>query len=208
MDNKLVPENNDGKNTDFHHNETLATEAAAKDCFRRASKRLLNPPVWQKLVGTLSAAFVLTDSRGVTAERLAMVNDYIKIDIPGPGNAAGNGVDWVKVEMIEAPVTGVSADESLGIRLRATAAPEGTVATAHFFKDTTTSSFIITRKANLVTAAYFGRNEKANTSTGNMGNNLRNALVAAGAAAGLSELQWKTLLKALLEPEIGETSES
>jgi len=62
---------------------------------------------------------------------------------------------------------------------------------------------LVSRNNNEVTASYYGRNETPNTDTGNIGTNVRNALVAFGAFAGLSELQWNSLIKAFLEPEIG-----
>ncbi|XZF12419.1 hypothetical protein ACTHGU_11550 [Chitinophagaceae bacterium MMS25-I14] len=204
MNSQLIPENIKGKNTDFKHVVTFENEHAAGDCFRRASKRLLNPSLWHELVGALSASFTLTGEDGEPVRRLARENDHISIIIPGPGDAAGGGEDWVKIELIDNEIKEGAATESIGMRLRACADPRHSGgATAHFFTDTATSTFLITREGNKVTVGYFGRNEVPNTETGHIGNNLRNAIVAAGAFIGLSELQWNGLIKAFLQPEIG-----
>jgi hypothetical protein len=71
--------------------------------------------------------------------------------------------------------------------------------TAHFFHDGATSSFIITRKDNVVTASYHGRNELPNVNTESAADNVRNGVVASGALLALSELQWAALLKGLLK---------
>ncbi len=55
----------------------------------------------EQLSGKATADFELRDSHGKEEHRLARVNDYFKIDIPGPRSAAGDGYDWVKVEAIE-----------------------------------------------------------------------------------------------------------
>lgn len=204
MKEELLPDNNKGKATDLTRSVSLDTEDAARDCFRRAYKRLLNPPVWHELTRNLGASFVLTDANGNTADRLAQEQDKIRIDIPGPGNAAGGGYDWVTVEKIEDHANPNLSIESFGMTLRAAAAPNhNNGQTAHFFKEGATSTFIIERNDKTVTASYFGRNEVPNTHTGSIPNDVRNALVAIGAFAGLSELQWGALIAAFLQPEIG-----
>jgi hypothetical protein len=72
----------------------------------------------------------------------------------------------------------------------------------HFFEDLATSTFVIERIGNPVTARYYGRNELPNTETSEKKDIIRNAIVATGAAAGLSELQWSALLKAFLKEEL------
>jgi len=70
---------------------------------------------------------------------------------------------------------------------------------AHFFKGNATSTFIIRRRGKEVTASYHGRNELPNVATNDKTDNVRNALITSGAMAGLSELQWHTLIKAFVE---------
>lgn len=201
----IVPANIKGKNTDLQHSVTLPTREEAVKCFNRAHKRLLNPPLWHELCGVLSASFMLIAEDGYDPHRLAEVDDYFRIDTPGPGNIAGNGYDWVRVEAIEDETNAEGEEESFAIRVRASQNPDNkkTTDTAHFFEQSATSSFVITRAGNEVTAFYHGRNELPNTHTDKTTDNVRNALVAFGGFAGLSEAQWYALIKGLLQEEIG-----
>lgn len=202
--NQLIPDNKRGKATDLDHSVPLPDREQALDCYKRACKRLLNPPVWHELSGALSAHFVLTNEKGEEQERLLQEDDYIRINIPGPGSAVGDGFDWVKVEMVEDKTDPAAEEESIGLKVRTCDNPTSKENdTAHFFQQDATSSFIIHRRGNTVTASYHGRNEVPNTKTDKTTDNLRNALVATGAIAGLSELQWSALIKGFLAKEIG-----
>ena len=200
MENKLVPQGEIGKSNNLQHEITFDTVDFAKIAFERASKRLLNPILWHKLAGTASAEFEVTDSQGALQKKAVDTGDYIKIKILGPGSNIGDGYDWIRVEKIENITPINDDDEYCGLKLRASSPPFNNE-TAHFFKETATSSFIIQRKTKTVTASYHGRNEVPNTSTGNTIDNMRNLMVAAGASAGLSELQWIALLKGFLKDE-------
>lgn len=95
-------------------------------------------------------------------------------------------------------------DHAMGMLLRASDNPHGQVKdTAHFFTETATSSFILTLEGKTVTVSYHGRNESVNDETHSVKDNIRNSIIAAGARAGFSEMQWMSLLKGLLEAEIG-----
>lgn len=198
----IVPENTTGKAVDLQETVTEPTLEDAINTFNRACSRLLNPPIWHEVAGALSAEFELQTAEAQSVERLAQVGDYLKIDVPGPGPSAGDGYDWVQVEAVEEN-TFPEAAASFAIRLRACADPlhreEGT---AHFFKDTATSTFVVKRNDNTVSVSYHGRNEVPNFE-GNITDKVRNTVVAAGAAVGLSELHWKSLIKGLLAKEIG-----
>lgn len=204
MEHAIIPARTIGKNTDLEHDVTLDSREEALNTFKRACKRLLNPPLWHKLGGSLSAEFNLTAADGKEQNRLAEEGDHFRIDIPGPGSSTGDGYDWVKVEVIDDKSDALGEMEIFALRVRASSNPnKGTDDTAHFFQDTATSTFIIERNGNKVTASYHGRNETPNTKTDKTSNNIRNSMVALGAAVGLSELQWMALIKALLEDEIG-----
>lgn len=202
--NTLIPENIKGKPVDLNASVSLATREEALDCFKRAYKRLLNPPIWHELSGALSGEFVLVNDKGQEQERLAQVGDYFRIDIPGPGGYLGRGFDWVLVEAIEDKANPDAEEESVGMKVRACENPTGNEKdTAHFFESDATSTFIIRRKETTVTASYYGRNEIPNTNTDKQTDNVRNTLIALGAMAGLSELQWSALIKGFLTKEIG-----
>lgn len=198
----IVPENVAGKAVDLEESANEKTPEDAVNTFNRACARLLNPPIWHELAGALSATFELKNAEGQGVERLAETGDFLRIDVPGPGPSAGDGFDWVKLEAIEEN-TIPDAAASFAIRLRASSPPqEGKAITAHFFDETATSTFVVQRRENTVTVSYHGRNEVPNTD-GKLSDKIRNTLVATGAAIGLSELHWKSLLQGLLAKEIG-----
>jgi len=192
-----------GKAVDLESSVTETSTGEAIDTFNRACKRLLNPPLWQELAGGLSASFSLKSPDGNDADRLAQINDYLQIDIPGPGPSAGNGYDWVKVENI-AEQADPDSDESMSITLKPAPNPgQPGKGVAHFFAEGASSTFIVSRKGNTVIVSYHGRNELPNDEEVSYPDKVRNTIIAAGALAGISELQWNALIKGLLQKEIG-----
>jgi len=204
MENTLIPSKHQGKNTDLQESKTLPNRERALDCFKRACKRMLNPPLWHKLAGKASAEFRVAGHHGEEEHRLVESGDFLRIDVPGPGPSSGNGYDWVQVELIDDDTNSNAEEESMGMKLRASAEPGNEKnGTAHFLDSDATSSFIIRRVGNTVTASYYGRNERVNASTDHVVDNIRNSVVALGAFAGFSEMQWSALIKAFLQEEIG-----
>ena len=193
-----------GKPNDVEFSVTLFSRESATKCFDRAAKRMLNPRIWHELAGWASAHFLLVGPNGKVVNRLAEGGDYLRIDIPGPGPGAGAGYDWVKVEMLEYHKDPEGDQEWIGMQVRPCGEPgkPGSEA-AHFFQSDATSTYIIQRDGEKVTASYHGRNEVANTSTNRALDNIRNAVVAAGALVSFSEVQWAALSKGFLAEEIG-----
>ena len=195
----MIPPQQHGASKDLKHSETMYDVDDAEELFLIAKERLLNINHWQELAGEAGAKFTLCDTHGHELHRHAHKGDLIRISIPGPGNAAGSGDDWVLIEAIQYDDYPDENGESIAIMVRPTSAPTNDKnATAHFFNPAATSTFIIQRTDNIVTALYKGRNEQPNTQTGNIINDARNALVATGAVIAGSALQWGSLLKALL----------
>ena len=196
----FVPQQIKGKAVDLEEAVTENSTGEAMITFNRACKRLLAPHTWHQLAGVASADFKLSGTGNTTGQQnQASINDYFKIDIPGPGPAAGDGYDWVQVENIKENAD-PSAEESLGMTLRASINPDKpSEGTAHFFKDGATSTLIIKRNGTVVTASYHGRNEEPNSRDVKLKDKIRNTLVSIGALGGISELQWTSLIKGLLE---------
>lgn len=195
----LVPGNKQGKQNDLEAAIEMATEEAAVNLYKDACDKMLHPGMWRSICGDTGAAFGLTDIDGALLNRPAETGDYIRINIPGPGPATGEGYDWVRVATIESASDEQEGDEACGMQLKPASAPVNRVeGIAHFFDSGASSTFIIRRRGRHVTAAYHGRNELPNVGTGNVADNIRNAIVASGALAGLSELQWQMLLNAFL----------
>jgi hypothetical protein len=194
--NPAVPDQHEGKSVDLEESVTAPNIDEAKRIFSIGCQRLRQPASWHEVAGTLSA-FFKPDKDNPDAS--IKENDYLMIDLPGPGNVAGEGHDWVRVTSI-AENKDPDAEESLAITLETSQNPHNPAeGVAHFFNEGSTSSFVIKRNGNNVSASYHGRNELPNNKEVNLTDKIRNSLVAIGAMAGLSELQWKSLLKGFLK---------
>jgi hypothetical protein len=194
----IVPEQIKGKSVDLEESMELDSVKEAKEVFNRAAERLFHPLSWHELAGTLSA-FFKPDKSASSAGKKIKEGDYLMIDLPAPKPAAGDGHDWVRVISVSRQAE-KDAEESAGVTVAASVNPhQPEEGVAHFFDEDATSSFIIKRQGNKVTASYHGRNEKPNTSDVSTGDKIRNSIVAVSAMAGLSELQWKSLLKGFLK---------
>jgi hypothetical protein len=91
MGNELIPVNIKGKPNDLEFSVTLDSIDQARHCYMRGVKRMQNPNIWHDLAGWASASFKLVGTEGEELLRLASEGDYIRIDLPGPGPAKGNG---------------------------------------------------------------------------------------------------------------------
>lgn len=199
---QAIPPQEDGGKKDIDHTITAADENDARKLFMIGRNRLVNVNHWHEYAGSLSATFRLTDAHGNEVDRTAERGDLFKIDLPAPGSNEGRGYDWVRVESVEDKSNPNGADELLAIRVRPCPSPqEKGENVAHFFKEQSTSSFILERHGNKVTAAVYGRNEVPNTDTSNVVDKVRNAVVGAIAIAGFSNIQWKNLVKGIIETE-------
>ncbi len=196
MENDLIPLAISGKNIDLEYKHHYPDSLSVHTAFQEASKRLLNPACWNSLAGDLSAKFAVFHKNNDASDSSIQEGDFLQIDIPGPGPAAGKGYDWVRIAKIDED----GKNNSIGLQLVASPAPneDDSEQAAHFFRSGASSTFIIQRNNLTITASYHGRNEKANTQTGKMLDNIRNALVAFGAVIGVSEIQWKKLLEGFL----------
>lgn len=194
MNDHPVPLQQKGRQSDtFEKIEAADSETAAR-VFQEARRRLLDVSNWGSISNGLSASFTLTDDEGHEKQEPPVKGDHFRIDIPGPGPAAGNGYDWVRVELIEE-----HPGRSIMIRVRPSVDPGKKEGTAHFFNQEATSSFIVRREGNTVYAQVHGRNELPNTEGENIADRIRNILTGLSAGAGLSKIQWRKLVKGILE---------
>jgi hypothetical protein len=193
----VVPPKSDGPSKDFSETRSFSTVEEAEDFFVKAKERLLRPDEWHKLAGALSANFVVCNAQGYSQNRDVRTSDLLKIHVPGP---AGLVADWVAVEALTYDDFPDEQREVVAMRVRPASSPD-TVGdkTTHFFDDAATSSFIIERKQNLVVASYHGRKELPNPEGESVLRTARNVLVALGGLIGFSDMQWKALLKGLLD---------
>lgn len=202
---KSIPEHSKGIKTNTESSVNFDDLISAKDGFMEAKKRLMNISCWHDLAGESSAVFELANSEGKVIDREPELGDYFKIKIPAaPKASTGEGFDWVKIELIESDKDESLDTESFTIRVRPASNPENQdTDTAHFFSEEATSTFMVKRNGNTITAGIYGRNEKPNLEAESLLDKARNALVAFAAAIGLAKFQWQKLLDGI----VGEAKE-
>jgi hypothetical protein len=195
-----IPAQHRGDRSDITEHLDTSTPRQAHSTFVEASRRLLNINDWKDLSGPLSAGFVLTDNEGVKLDRAPKPGDFIRINIPGPGPATGDGYDWVRIESIDDKPNPAGKEESLAMRVRPVASPVNNERdVAHFFDDAATSTFMIERKDLRVVASVHGRNEQPNKDVERPVDKMRNTVVANVATSGIAARQWTMLTKGILK---------
>lgn len=194
----LIPEQNEGAEITAEADVELQNKEQATAFYKEAKQRLLFIHSWQKIAGWLSADFQLTDEHGNEVDRPARKDDHFRIDITGPGSKAGGGYDWAKVEDIKEVNT--EDVDSIAMQVRPASNPQTANANvAHFFSKGSTSTFVITREQNKVTASIYDRNIEANEETNEPADKFRNAVVGLGAKHGFSKMQWQALVQAFIK---------
>lgn len=197
MENK-IPQQQEGGHSDTVSDKQFSTAEDAKQFFETVKKRFLDVNHWELFAGEEKAEFSLFDANGYAKTSEPQEHDYFRINIPGPNNKTGEKFDWVRIEKIEHKEN--SDEESVMIRVRPCACPHNSEeATAHFFDEDATSTFIVKREGNKIYAEVHGRNEKPNTENLGIVEKIRNTLVAIGGILGGSKFQWKSLTEGLLK---------
>lgn len=168
--------------------------------FKLLKERFFAVNQWKSYCGEGFADFKLYDDEGNEVVRTPQVRDFIRIDIPGPGEKAAKGYDWVEITDICFQEDNIS--ESIMITCNPSKDPEDKHSKhiAHFYSAKATSTFMISRTATHLKAAVYGRNEAPNFNAGLI-DVVRNLMVAAGGMIGVSKIQWKKLSDGFLDFE-------
>ncbi|MES2874080.1 MAG: hypothetical protein V4708_10185 [Bacteroidota bacterium] len=197
---RVIPKQEQGVSTDTVSKIKLDTVDEALWDFEIVKDRLLDVSHWHELSGEILARFQLIDEEGNMLYRRAREGDYLRINIPGPGNKDGEGYDWVRIELIEFTENEAESFEYVAMTVRPCPSPlNNEKATAHFFKNIATSTFLVKRKYNVISAEVHGRNEKVNTGSESISSQIRNFVVGIGAILGFSKVQWKSLVDGLIK---------
>jgi hypothetical protein len=196
-----IPRQQQGDQADIVETITANTEEEAKALFQIARQRLFDVSHWGDISTGISASFLLTDALGEPKQGDPAPGDHFRISIPGPGSNAGNGYDWVQVEMVEDLQSESESSATAMIRVRPSEHPGKQEGVAHFLDPQATSSFIIRRQQQIVSAEVHGRNEKPNVDAQKIPDKIRNAVVGTAAAKGIGKIQWQKLVRGLLQKE-------
>jgi hypothetical protein len=168
--------------------------------FEILQKRFLSVNQWKSYCGEAFADFRLFDSDGNPVDREPQKADYIRIDIPGPGESEAKGFDWVEITDICFHQDNIS--ESIMIICRPSRDPQHKKShhIAHFYSSKATSTFMIYRSPTHLKAGVYGRNETPNFNA-NFMDIIRNIIIAAGGMMGVAKIQWKQLTDGFLDFE-------
>lgn len=200
-DSKAIPPQKEGKQVDIVEKIKASNPEEARSLFIKSKKKLFDVNHWSDISEGLSASFVLTDQYGTPKNGIPVAGDHFRINIPGPGSSAGGGYDWVRVEMAEDHSDPEADCEWALIKVRPSEDPSKKEGVAHFLEEKATSSFIVKRENNNLTAGVHGRNEKPNTEAEKLSDKVRNTVIGIGAVAGFAKIQWEKLVKGLLNQE-------
>lgn len=203
----IIPEQITGKKLDCFETVEFTDAREAENFYVIAKDRLLEVNNWSDVSDIPSASFCLVDQHNQKLNRSAQIDDYVRIDIPGPGLPSSDGYDWVRVENIISEETDKFRQTVLSLRPSADPTNENGD-TAHFFKNLATSTILVEQNHNQVSARYAGRNEIINTENTAFTDNLRNFLVGLGAKLGASFPQWKSLVAGIVKIEDNEEKQN
>jgi hypothetical protein len=199
MEKEAVPQQVAGAHFDVHRSLLLPQRAAAIQRYTIARKRLLNVSQWGLLTGEAPDGFILTDSAGNKAERLALEGDRIKIHLTAPFSWLGNEADWVVIEKIMEERNKLLDEIFTAMTVRPCPDPcSDKNEVAHFYEPRSSNTLMVCRHRVEMVASIHGRNEKVNTDTGWL-ELFRNMVVALPSKAGFSNPHWKSLAKGFIE---------
>ena len=190
------------KSGGYHDTETRKQfdQAMIPLKFEILKKRFLAVNKWKSYCGDAFAEFKLYDSNGTSVEREPQKGDFIRINIPGPGEIEAKGYDWVKVTSVCFYQDNIS--ENIMMTCRPSSNPQDKTNShiAHFYSAKASSTFMICRNPTHLKAAVYGRNESPNFNAGFI-DVFRNIAVAAGGMMGIAKIQWKQLADGFLDFE-------
>jgi hypothetical protein len=197
---KGVPEHTKGSFHDTESIRKLNDFNNTVESFKTLKDRVLSVNYWNYYAKGAGADFKLHDKNGNLKKRLPEKGDFIRIDIPGPGNFEARGFDWVQItEMYEKKFDDDKIAELLLMECSPSNIPGGeNTHIAHFYTAEATSTLIIFRgKDCSIKLGIYGRNETPNMNAG-IADKARNLTIAIGGMVGLSKIQWKALADGLI----------
>jgi hypothetical protein len=195
-----LPPQETGRQTDFTHEKKLDSLEEAHRAFQAAVGRLLSVNNWHVYAGSGSAKFTLCNNQGDEVELMAQEGFFFSIDLPAPGSDAGDGLEWVMIEKLASEGRAHTAEEYVLMTVRPVPDPRKDASKiAHFYKDISTSTFIVRRDGFTLSAGAHGRNETPNNDDVELHDKIRNTAIALMARAGLSGPQWQKLVNGLID---------
>lgn len=187
----------------FHDTESQKNfnvpELAAQK-YIELKKRFLDVNHWKDYCGKGSTDFKLYNDLGEALERVPQVGDFVRVDIPRPGDRHAGGFDWVRIVDLSAQFVKGDEIESQLMICRPSRMPGDTSGKiSHFYSQEATSSFRIARGRDFIRVEIYGRNEIPNYSKTGFINKIRNLIITLGGFAKVTKIQWKCLADGMLD---------
>ncbi|CAN5467297.1 hypothetical protein BH23BAC1_BH23BAC1_23130 [soil metagenome] len=185
----------EGVNSCFNHIKKFDNEETAIKIFNQQKEKFLDIDYWTSLSDIENMAFLHYDGKGEKVRRKIKVNDFVKVELPGPLPDY-----WVKIEIIK------ESPEKVEITVRPTYDPtkrplEKEV-TAHFFDRDTLNILIFEREREKLKAEVRGISAVVNNEGTQAGDHeVLNTTVAVGGWFGMQKRQWESFTKNLAEPQ-------
>ncbi len=194
-----VPAQQKGSHLDVQKECQFINAEQTRANFELLKERFFAINRWKETGGRMSADFRLCDKSGFYVDRMPQEGDFIRIDIPGPGDIYGNGFDWVRIAKIDERIYDGQLERCLMLCRPSSAPKSKSRHVAHFYSPKSSSSFLIERGDHYIKAGVFGRNEMPNYQhTGFIGK-VRNFLIYLAGALRMTKIQWKSLVEGLLD---------
>jgi hypothetical protein len=195
-----VPQQKKGGFHDTESEKIFDNSEIASQKFKILKQRFFFINRWKDYCGDQLADFKLHDAYGNFLEQAPQIGNFIRIDIPGPGNAEAKGYDWVQIISMFEEDEGQYAKVIITCRPSSIPGKREDWHIAHFYSVQASSTFIISKEENLIKVGVYGRNESPNFNTGFL-DKIRNLFISLGGIAGFSKVQWKVLSDGLLDFE-------
>ena len=195
-----VPKQVKGGYHDTESSKCFKKQQDVRHAFTLLKQRFININHWKEYAGEGGADFRLFDLEGKPVDRPPVAGDYIRIDIPGPGNIEAKGFDWVQVKKISRGFLKDNEKENLLMECSPSVDPTlpDPIHIAHFYSAAATSTFMISRTEECIYACIYGRNEQPNFKNAGIPDKFRNGVIAIGGIVGISKMEWKSLTEGLL----------
>lgn len=169
----------------YQSQRTFPTEAAARQAFDQAVDRLFRVDAWSAL-SSFTADFSLHDSLGnPKPDGTPTINDYIQIRLPGPLPA-----NWVRV------IDRAQEENRAAFVVQPSHNPQAAdpQTVAHFFDGLASSTFLVERTGDTLTAYEIGLNESVNNQEPQAGGRATvNTVIAETGWLFYQQVQWKML---------------
>lgn len=195
---EVLPLNVKGSTNNSYADKELSDIQQADSYFKELKKRLLSVSRWSEYAGGENFVFELTDSEGNLKNDPPIITDKIRIQLPGPKDQEGLGFDWVEVVRMD---EGQFKDVYFYLlEVSPCNCPyQDSNATAHFYWESATNTFVIAKQGNTVQVSIHGRNEAPNTADQGVIDKIRNFVMAnTGILAG-SKIQWEVFTDNLMK---------